>query len=81
MGYKHSYSLIPAYQEIRAATYECANPKTDSYIAWGIKQDLYQLKWFIDNAIQNCPEFSSMESDWLKLKEQEKILGYLKGDL
>ena len=81
MGYKHSYSIIPAYQEVRAAARECSDPKTDSFIAWGIKQDLYQLKWFIDNALKNCPHFSSIEDEWLKKQEQEKLLGYLKGDV
>ena len=56
---------------------ECSDMRTDSFIAWGIKQDLYQIKWFIDESLKSVPTFS-LEDEWLKEQEQEKILRYLK---
>jgi hypothetical protein len=81
MGYKHSYDIIQTYQQIRAAGAECANPRTDGFIAWGVKQDLYQLKWYLDDLLKSCPEFSSIETDWLREQEQKKIIKILKDDI
>jgi hypothetical protein len=80
MGYKHSYNIIDSYQQIRSAANECSNPRTDGFVAWGVKQDLYQLKWFLDDMIKKCPEFGNVEESWLKQQEQEKIIKILKDE-
>ncbi len=80
MGYKHSYDIISALQQIRAAAAECSDPRNDGFIAWGVKQDLYQLKWFLEDVMKNCPEFGSTESDWLREQEQKKIIKILKDE-
>lgn len=77
MGYKHSYDIIQAYQQIRAAGSECANPRTDGFVAWGVKQDLYQLKWQLDKLLAACPTFAP-EEEWLREQEQRKIIEILK---
>jgi hypothetical protein len=79
MGYKHSYDIVQAYQQIRSAATECSDLRTDGFIAWGVKQDLYQLKWFLDDMIKMCPTFSP-EAEWLKEQEQKKIINYLKDE-
>jgi len=79
MGYKHTYDIISAYQQIRAAAHECSHPRTDGFVAWGVKQDLYQLKWLIEEELKKCPEFAP-EADWLKEQEQKKILRILKDE-
>lgn len=81
MGYKHSYDIIAAYKEIRAAARECADSRTDGFIAWGVKQDLYQIKWMLDDLLKTCPEFGSIEQDWLREQEQKKIIKILKDDI
>jgi hypothetical protein len=80
MGYKHSYDIVQAYQQIRSAAAECTNSRTDGFIAWGVKQDLYQLKWYLDDLLKRCPEFSSVEADWLREQEQKKIIKILKDE-
>lgn len=80
MGYKFNHNPADLISRIRALGYECSNSRTDSYIAWGIKQDLYRLKWAIDDALSKAPTFS-IEDDWLKEIEKEKLIGYLKNDL
>ncbi len=81
MGYKHSYDLIAAYQQIRAAVRECADPRNDGFITWGIKQDLYNLKNLLDTAIKDCPSFGDTEAEWLREQEKKKVIGYLKNDI
>jgi hypothetical protein len=80
MGYKHSYDIVQAYQQIRSAATECSDLRTDGFIAWGVKQDLYQFKWYLDELLKQCPEFSSVETDWLREQEQKKIIRILKDD-
>ena len=80
MGYKHSYDIIQAYQQIRAAASECNNPKTDGFIAWGVKQDLYQLKWMLDELLKDCPVFGETEEGWLREQEQKRVIRYLKNE-
>jgi hypothetical protein len=80
MGYKHSYDIISAFQQIRSAASECSSPRSDGFLAWGIKQDLYQLKWYLDEAIKMCPEFGTTESDWLREQEKQKVIKYLKDE-
>ena len=80
MGYNHSYDIVRALNEIRRAAYECSNGRTDGFVAWGIKQDLYQVKWILDDLLKNCPEFSP-EPDWLKEQEQKKIIRILSSDI
>lgn len=79
MGYTHTYDIISAYQLIRAAADECSHSKTDGFVAWGIKQDLYQLKWLIEEELKKCPEFAP-EFEWLKDQEQKKIIRILKDE-
>lgn len=79
MGYKHSYNIIEAITQIRAAAQECGNPRNDGFVAWGVKQDLYQIKWQLDKILKECPTFSP-EADWLREQEQKQIIKILSND-
>ena len=46
---------------------------------WGSKQDLYILKWLIEDKLKKIPKFED-EDDWLKFKEQQRIINILKND-
>jgi len=79
MGYKRSYSIAEAAKHINAASYEASSAHNDGFVAWGAKQDLYRLKWILEDAIKRCPKFSP-EEEWLREQEQKKIIDYLKND-
>ena len=53
----------------------------NGFSTWPIKQDLYKLKWAIDDALAQCSEYST-EKEWVdeqtKLREQDKIMRILK---
>lgn len=80
MGYKITHNPAEIMHRIRSMGYECRDMRTDSYIAWGIKQDLYRIKWLLDEALSKSPKFS-IEDEWLEEIEKEKVIGYLKNDL
>lgn len=77
MGYRRSYSVTEAAKHINAASYEATNSHNDGFVAWGAKQDLYRLKWILEEALRRCPNFS-LEDEWLKEQEQKKLIDYLK---
>lgn len=80
MGYKYSYNIANAAQEINAAAYDACDMRMDGYIQWGAKQDLYRLKWILEDALQRCPTFS-LEEEWLREQEQKKIIRILSDDI
>jgi hypothetical protein len=79
MGFKFSYNITDAAREINAAAYDASNPRNDGFTAWGAKQDLYRLKWILEDALRRCPTFSP-EKEWLREQEKKKVIKYLKDE-
>jgi hypothetical protein len=48
---------------------ELHSPYNDGYTQWAIKQDLYRIKWLVDNILKDSPTFSG-EEEFLKDHEQ-----------
>lgn len=61
---------------IQAMGYSVKSPYNDGFVQWGVKQQLYQLKWLIDQQLNSSPKFSP-EDEWLKEQEQQKIMQIL----
>ena len=57
--------------KIRKMNIEMSSPYNDGYMSWGIKQDLYILKFFLDKIIADAPDFVG-EEEWLKEKGKNK---------
>lgn len=81
MGFKYSYDATKAVREINAAAYDACDKMNDGFICWGAKQDLYRIKWILEDALKRCPDFGSIESDWLREQEQKKIIRILKDEV
>lgn len=63
--------------EIWALTFECTNSHNDGFTAWSYKQDLYTLKFLIEDSLKKCPEFTH-EKEWLTKMEKQRIIKLLK---
>jgi hypothetical protein len=81
MGFKYCYNIENAIREIHGAARDASNPQNDGFIMWGAKQDLYRLKWILDDQLRRCGSFGAIEEDWLKEQEQKKIVRLLKNDI
>ncbi len=77
MGYKKEWDINSIRHQLWLMSYECGSRYNDGFTQWAIKQDLYELKWLVDDLIKDAPHFS-MEDEWLKEKEQEQIVEILK---
>jgi len=78
MGFRKPLEVASIAQQINSAAYTCQSPYIDGYNGWYIKQDLYQLKEILDDAISRCPDFGTTEDEWLREQEQRKIIRILK---
>ena len=81
MGFKFSYNgVVDAAREINAAAYDACNPRNDGFVAWGAKQDLYRLKWILEDALRRCPTFAP-EAEWLREHDKEQVIKILKDEV
>jgi hypothetical protein len=76
MGFKFSYNITNAAREINAAAYDACNANNDGFISWGAKQDLYRLKWVLEDALRRCPNFA-LEDEWLREQEKKQVIDIL----
>jgi hypothetical protein len=65
--------LDTAYQAIRQALTEIGSPYNDGWTSSSCKQELYQLKCWLDDRYQALPTFVG-EEQW----EQERLVKILK---
>jgi len=77
MGYHKSANIAEIINQIRATSYECADTRTDGWTGLGLKQDLHQIKWAIDEALRRCPTFVG-EDEWLHEQEKKRLIEILK---
>jgi hypothetical protein len=75
---KKTWGVADVVQQINNAARECRSPYNDGFTGWYVKQDLYQMKFILDEALKNCPDFGTMEQEWLTEQEQKRIIKILK---
>ena len=63
--------------QLQRMYWACTDPKMDGFVTWGCKQDLYRVKFLVDELLKKCPTYS-VEADWLREQEAEQIVQILK---
>ena len=77
MGHRKDWDMHAIRHQIWAMRHEATTPYNDGFMQFDIKQDLYRLKWQIDEALASCSSFAG-ENEWLHEIEQERIINILK---
>lgn len=77
MGFIRPLDYTGVYHQIWMAGVEINDPRNDGFTQWGVKQDLWRLKYLLDNIIQQSPVFVG-EDEFLKELDQERIMQVLK---
>lgn len=77
MSFKKSWDVQDVVSQIYSLSRECSSPYNDGFVAWGCKQDLYQIQEAISEALRKCPTFAG-EEEWLTEQEQKRIIKILK---
>ena len=74
MGIRKTWDVPDIIRQLRAIMAECENINNDGFTACCCKQDLYQVKCFIEDNWNNLPVFPDQEREW----EQQRLIQYLK---
>ena len=79
MGFKKSWDVTNVAQQVNTMVYEAKSGYTDGFVGWGIKQDLYRIKWLVDDALKRCSTYAP-EDEWLREQEKKKVIRILQND-
>ena len=52
-------------KRIRGIISQMNNPRNDGFVAFGAKQELWEIKWMVDEALSDAPTFGHTEEEWL----------------
>jgi hypothetical protein len=45
----------------------------DGFVTWGCKQDLYQILWYCEDALEKCSTYEG-EEEYVKRRDQQQML-------
>jgi hypothetical protein len=57
--------------------YAITDPRMDGFVTWGVKQDLYKIKWAVDAALEKCPKYAP-EDEFLEEHAKQQVWDTLK---
>jgi hypothetical protein len=72
MGFRKSWDTVQIMSQLRTMAMECASPFNDGFTAHDIKRDLVEIKFFLEDALERCPQFAG-EEEWYHKRLIEKI--------
>lgn len=78
MGFKQTWHLLDVQTQIRKMGSELTSPYNDGFTQWGIKKELYEIKFLVDGILQNSGYFGNTETEFLEQKEKEIVWKTLK---
>ena len=78
MGFKKNWEVADITSQVHSLAREISSPYNDGYTQWHCKQDLYQIKQLVDQALARSPNFGDLEQEWLQTQEKKHIIKILK---
>jgi hypothetical protein len=78
MGFKKNWEVGDITSQVHSLAREISSPYNDGYTQWHCKQDLYQIKQLVDQALARSPDFGDLEQEWLQTQEKKHIIKILK---
>jgi len=75
-----NWSVSDIKNSIDKIGYAESDPRMDGFVTWGCKQDLYQLLWHIEDALDKCSTYAG-EQEFVREREKTKTFKALKGEI
>lgn len=72
-----NWSVDEVKAQLQRMYWACTDARMTGWNNWPCKQDLYRVKFLVDELLEKCPEFAG-EEEWLREQEAEKIVKILK---
>ena len=67
-----SWSVSRIRSDLQMMSHECKYPGNDGYTQFAIKKDLMEIKFLLEDLLENCPTFVG-EEEWLHERLVEKL--------
>jgi len=80
MGYKKNWDVADLYSQIRSLSSAVNSKYSDGFTAFYAKQDLYKIKWFVDEQLKHSNSFAG-EQEWLREEEKKRVVKILKDEV
>ena len=77
MGFKKPMEVNDIKMQLLRAHGAICSPYNDGYIAWSTKQELYEIKFLLDEMFKQQPNFSG-EEEWLEEQHKKQMWSELK---
>jgi hypothetical protein len=77
MGFRSPLDFNSVSHQIHMAGVEVSSPFNDGFVSWPIKQNLYRLKWLLDEILVASPTFSD-EQEFVEEHSKTKMWRVLK---
>lgn len=77
MGFQKPIDSDQIIEQLAKTAREIASPYNDGYTGWALKQELYTIKYFLDEALSSLPEFND-EEEFLEDLHKKKMWKKLK---
>lgn len=70
MGFRKPMDYNSVSHQIHIAGVELNSPRNDGFTQWEIKQDLYKVKFLVDEILKSSPEFVG-ETEFLEQHQKQ----------
>ena len=70
MGFRKPMDYNSVSHQIHIAGVELNSPRNDGFTQWEIKQDLYKIKFLVDEILKSSPEFVG-ETEFLEQHQKQ----------
>ena len=61
----------PALDEARHTFHKAMDKYETGFITWEYKKQLWELKWFVDEALEKCSTYAG-EAEWIAEQETDR---------
>jgi hypothetical protein len=73
MGFRKPMDYHSVHHQIYLAGVELNSPRNDGYTTWAIKQDLYKIKFLLDEIMQTSPTYGDLEQEFLTEESKRQV--------
>jgi hypothetical protein len=77
MGFAKRWDISDIVNQLHRAELEMNSRYNDGYTAWNCKQELYQVKFILDEIMKSAPSFGTTEQEWLEEQAKRQVWSIL----
>ena len=77
MSFIQRWDVNRIVQELHSCASQVNNAYNDGFVSWGCKQDLYRVKFALEDMLRRCNTFAG-EQEWLQEMEAKRTWEILK---